>query len=110
METLGGLATMRIASVGSVPPPQTLRRTSALMPVHTRAYYAGDVWVRDEEYAVQWHDATHLRHFALCAGALYCWHAGDSAELFRRNPIREEYLIANGGMLADTGARTYKLT
>lgn len=79
------------------------------------AGYAGDVWypqpaagrppVADD--AVPGHDPAHLRVVALGAGALRGGDARDPGGLLRGSPIRDEYLIVDGGKLAYTGAHSY---
>ena len=79
------------------------------------AGYAGDVWFpqpapKDHpvaHHAPPWHDAAYFRDLALGAGALRGGHARDSRMLVRRRPIRDEYLIVDGGKLAGTGAHSY---
>ena len=60
--------------------------------------------------AVQRDDPAYLGHVAVRAGRyaagtleiLQCWFDG--------KPIRNEYLIVDGGTLAGTGAQSYRLT
>jgi len=82
------------------------------------AGYAGDVWFPqpappDHPWrTMPFNGMTpHISGTSLSAQARY---AAGTLEIlesyFDGTPIREEYLIVDGGMLAGTGARSYKLT
>jgi formate dehydrogenase len=82
------------------------------------AGYAGDVWYPQPAPAdhpwrtMPYNGMTpHISGTSLSAQARY---AAGTLEIlqsfFERKPIREEYLIVDGGMLAGTGAKSYKLT
>jgi formate dehydrogenase len=82
------------------------------------AGYAGDVWFpqpapKDHPWrTMPFNGMTpHISGTSLSAQARY---AAGTLEIlesyFGGTPIREEYLIVNGGLLAGTGARSYKLT
>ena len=53
------------------------------------------------------HDTAHLGVIAFRPGALRRRHAGDLECWFEGKPIREEYLIVDGGKLAGSGAHSY---
>ena len=57
--------------------------------------------------APPWHDATHIRHEPLSPGALRRWVREILECWFDGRPIREEYLIVDGGQLAGAGAHAY---
>lgn len=82
------------------------------------AGYAGDVWFPQPAPADHpWRNmpfngmTPHISGSSLSAQARY---AAGTLEIlesyFDGTPIREEYLIVDGGMLAGTGSRSYKLT
>ena len=82
------------------------------------AGYAGDVWFPQPAPADHpWRTmpfngmTPHISGTSLSAQARY---AAGTLEIlesyFDGTPIREEYLIVDGGMLAGTGAKSYKLT
>ncbi len=82
------------------------------------AGYAGDVWFPQPAPAdhpwrtMAWNGMTpHISGTSLSAQARY---AAGTLEIlesyFDGTPIRDEYLIVDGGMLAGTGAKSYKLT
>jgi formate dehydrogenase len=82
------------------------------------AGYAGDVWFPQPAPADHpWRTmpfngmTPHISGTSLSAQARY---AAGTLEIlesyFGGTPIRDEYLIVDGGMLAGTGARSYKLT
>jgi len=82
------------------------------------AGYAGDVWFpqpapRDHPWrTMPFNGMTpHVSGTSLSAQARY---AAGTLEIlesyFGKTPIRQEYLIVDGGMLAGTGATSYKLT
>ncbi len=59
-------------------------------------------------HAASRYDAAYLRHVALGTDALCGRYAGKSWEcFFEGRPIRDEYLIVQGGKLAGTGAHSY---
>jgi formate dehydrogenase len=81
------------------------------------AGYAGDVWFpqpapRDHPWRTMPHHGMtpHISGSSLSAQARY---AGGTREIlecwFARRPIREEYLIVDGGKLAGAGAHSYSL-
>ncbi len=82
------------------------------------AGYAGDVWYpqpapSDHPWRTMPHNGMtpHMSGTSLSAQARYA--AGTLEVLqnfFEKTPIRNEYLIVDGGMLAGTGALSYKLT
>jgi formate dehydrogenase len=82
------------------------------------AGYAGDVWYpqpapKDHPWRKMPHNGMtpHISGTSLSAPARY---AAGTLEIlqsfYEGTPIREEYLIVDGGALAGTGARSYKLT
>jgi formate dehydrogenase len=82
------------------------------------AGYAGDVWFpqpapKDHPWrTMPFNGMTpHISGTSLSAQARY---AAGTLEIlesyFAGTPIREEYLIVDGGVLAGTGARSYRLT
>ena len=79
------------------------------------AGYAGDVWFpqpapRDHPWrTMPWHGMTpHTSGTSLSAQARYAAGTREILECwFEGWPIREEYLIVDGGKLAGTGARSY---
>jgi formate dehydrogenase len=79
------------------------------------AGYAGDVWFpqpapRDHPWrTMPWHGMTpHTSGTSLSAQARYAAGTREILECFLEgNPIREEYLIVEGGRLAGAGARSY---
>jgi formate dehydrogenase len=82
------------------------------------AGYAGDVWYpqpapKDHPWRTMPHNGMtpHISGTSLSAQARY---AAGTLEIlqsfYEGTPIREEYLIVDGGALAGTGARSYKLT
>ena len=78
------------------------------------AGYAGDVWFPQPpprttlaHHAAPRHDAPRLGHVAVGAGSLRGGHPRDPGVLVRGRPIREEYLIVDGGKLAGAGAHSY---
>jgi formate dehydrogenase len=79
------------------------------------AGYAGDVWYPQPapsehppaNHAVRGHGSPHLRNVTIGSSALCGGHPRDPGVLFRRStPIREEYLIVDGGALAGAGAHS----
>src|ERR1700684_2949041 len=50
---------------------------------------------------------TYIRHNLVGSGQIRGRYARDSRVLFKNGPIRDEYLIVDGGKLAGTGARSY---
>ena len=79
------------------------------------AGYAGDVWFpqpapRDHPWrTMPWHGMTpHTSGTSLSAQARYAAGTREILECwFEGRPIREEYLIVDGGKLAGTGAKSY---
>jgi formate dehydrogenase len=79
------------------------------------AGYAGDVWFpqpapRDHPWrTMPWHGMTpHTSGTSLSAQARYAAGTREILECwFEGRPIREEYLIVDGGKLAGTGAQSY---
>jgi formate dehydrogenase len=82
------------------------------------AGYAGDVWYpqpapKDHPWRIMPYNGMtpHISGTSLSAQARY---AAGTLEIlqsfFDATPIREEYLIVDGGALAGTGARSYQLT
>ena len=79
------------------------------------AGYAGDVWFPQPaptgsplaHDATPRHDAAHLGHEPLGPGPLRGRDARDPRVLVRGRPIRDEYLIVDGGKLAGAGAHSY---
>jgi formate dehydrogenase len=82
------------------------------------AGYAGDVWFpqpapKDHPWRTMPYNGMtpHISGTSLSAQARY---AAGTLEIlesyFGGTPIREEYLIVDGGLLAGTGAKSYKLT
>jgi formate dehydrogenase len=79
------------------------------------AGYAGDVWFpqpapRDHPWrTMPWHGMTpHTSGTSLSAQARYAAGTREILECwFEGRPIREEYLIVQGGALAGTGAKSY---
>jgi len=79
------------------------------------AGYAGDVWFpqpapRDHPWrSMPWHGMTpHTSGTSLSAQARYAAGTREILECwFEGRPIREEYLIVDGGHLAGTGAQSY---
>ncbi len=79
------------------------------------AGYAGDVWFpqpapRDHPWRqMPWHGMTpHTSGTSLSAQARYAAGTREILECwFENRPIREEYLIVEGGRLAGTGAKSY---
>ncbi|CAN5695717.1 NAD-dependent formate dehydrogenase [soil metagenome] len=79
------------------------------------AGYAGDVWFpqpapRDHPWrTMPWHGMTpHTSGTSLSAQARYAAGTREILECwFEDRPIREEYLIVDGGQLAGTGAKSY---
>jgi formate dehydrogenase len=79
------------------------------------AGYAGDVWFpqpapRDHPWrTMPWHGTTpHTSGTSLSAQARYAAGTREILECwFEGRPIREEYLIVDGGKLAGTGAQSY---
>jgi len=82
------------------------------------AGYAGDVWFpqpapKDHPWrTMPFNGMTpHISGTSLSAQARYAAGALEILEnYFAGAPIRDEYLIVDGGMLAGTGAKSYKLT
>jgi formate dehydrogenase len=82
------------------------------------AGYAGDVWFPQPAPADHpWRTmpfngmTPHMSGTSLSAQARYAAGALEILEsYFGGTPIREEYLIVDGGALAGTGARSYRLT
>ncbi len=80
------------------------------------AGYAGDVWFpqpppRDHPWRTMPHHGMtpHISGSSLAAQARYAAGTREILECwFENRPIREEYLIVQGGKLAGTGARSYK--
>jgi len=82
------------------------------------AGYAGDVWYpqpapKDHPWRTMPHNGMtpHISGTSLSVQARY---AAGILEILQRfyegTPIRDEYLIVDGGALEGTGARSYKLT
>jgi formate dehydrogenase len=79
------------------------------------AGYAGDVWFpqpapRDDPWRTMPHHGMtpHVSGTSLSAQARYAAGTREILEcFFERRPIRNEYLIVDGGKLAGTGARSY---
>jgi hypothetical protein len=59
------------------------------------------------DHAAPRHDAAHLRHVAVGPGALRRRHREILECFFEGRPIRDEYLIVQGGHLAGAGAHSY---
>jgi formate dehydrogenase len=82
------------------------------------AGYAGDVWFPQPApanhpwRAMPFNGMTpHMSGTSLSAQARYAAGALEILEsYFGGSPIRDEYLIVDGGILAGTGAKSYKLT
>jgi formate dehydrogenase len=80
------------------------------------AGYAGDVWFpqpppRDHPWRTMPHHGMtpHVSGSSLSAQARYAAGTREILECwFENRPIREEYLIVQGGQLAGTGARSYR--
>ena len=54
------------------------------------------------------HDSAHFRQQPDCADTLRCGHTREILECYFENrPIRDEYLIVQGGKLAGVGAHSY---
>jgi formate dehydrogenase len=79
------------------------------------AGYAGDVWypqppAPDHPWRTMPHEAMtpHVSGTTLSAQARYAAGTREILEdFFERRPIRDEYLIVEGGQLAGTGAKSY---
>jgi formate dehydrogenase len=82
------------------------------------AGYAGDVWYpqpapADHPWRTMPHNGMtpHVSGTSLSAQARYAAGALEILQSFYEGtPIRDEYLIVDGGALAGTGAKSYKLT
>ena len=78
------------------------------------AGYAGDVWFPQPaprpplaHDAPSRHDAARIRNVTVGPGTLRGRGARDPGVLVRQRPIRDEYLIVDGGRLAGAGAHAY---